>query len=213
MPETMETTIYKFEELSPRAKDRARDWYREGETFSDYVDYDDFQTIADILGISFDIKQVTLMGGGTRDEPRIFWSGFRQQGDGLCFEGSYSYKRYTPQQILDHANDDVLASIASDLFVLQYMYGKRLAARVTHSGRYYHEHSVTIDVTDSETGDNDGVVDIKAEEELSEILRRLMRWMYRQLEQEYEWRNADEQVDESIIVNDYTFTEDGKRAG
>ena len=213
MPETMEITVYKFDELSPRAKERARDWYRDGETFSDYVDYADFESIAEMLGITLDTRPVKLMGGGTRNDPCIYWSGFCQQGDGLCFEGSYSYKRYTPQQIRDHSNDPDLESIASDLFVLQFRYCKRLEARLKHSGNYSHEHSVTIHVTDKETDGDDSVVDVNAEEELSEILRRLMRWMYRQLESEHDWRNADEQVDESIIVNDYTFTEEGKRAG
>lgn len=38
-----------------------------------------------------------------------------------------------------------------------------------------------------------------------------MRWIYRQLEREWEWINSDEQVDESIRTNGYEFTEDGER--
>jgi hypothetical protein len=39
-----------------------------------------------------------------------------------------------------------------------------------------------------------------------------MRWIYRQLEREYEWLMSDEQVDESIRINEYEFTEEGKLA-
>jgi hypothetical protein len=37
-----------------------------------------------------------------------------------------------------------------------------------------------------------------------------MKWIYRQLETEYDWLNADEQVDESIEGNDYQFTDNGR---
>jgi hypothetical protein len=30
MPRIMETKVFKFEELSDKAKEKARDWYREG---------------------------------------------------------------------------------------------------------------------------------------------------------------------------------------
>ncbi len=40
-----------------------------------------------------------------------------------------------------------------------------------------------------------------------------MNWIYRQLEKEYEYQNSDECVDENILCNSYTFTEDGKRFG
>lgn len=33
-----------------------------------------------------------------------------------------------------------------------------------------------------------------------------------QLEREYDYQNADEQIDESIRCNEYEFTEDGRRA-
>jgi len=43
--------------------------------------------------------------------------------------------------------------------------------------------------------------------------RDLARWLYRQLEREYDYLSSDELVDESILVNDYTFTDTGKRYG
>ena len=52
-----------------------------------------------------------------------------------------------------------------------------------------------------------------AEDIVVEALRDLAHWLYRQLEQEYEFQSSDEMVDEAIIANDYTFTEDGRRFG
>jgi hypothetical protein len=50
-----------------------------------------------------------------------------------------------------------------------------------------------------------------AEEAVIEALRDLARWLYRQLEREYEYLTSDEMVDETIIANEYTFTETGHR--
>ena len=52
-----------------------------------------------------------------------------------------------------------------------------------------------------------------AEDTVVELLRDLARWLYRQLEREYEYQTSNEVTDEAINVNDYTFTEDGRRFG
>ncbi len=41
----------------------------------------------------------------------------------------------------------------------------------------------------------------------------LARWHYRQLEAEYDQLASDEAIEERIIVNEYTFTEAGRRFG
>ena len=52
-----------------------------------------------------------------------------------------------------------------------------------------------------------------ADEDVSEALRDLARWLYGRLEDEYEHLTSDEAVDESIRLNEYSFTEDGVRFG
>lgn len=54
---------------------------------------------------------------------------------------------------------------------------------------------------------------VEAEEILAEALRDLARWLYRQLECEYDYLASDEAVDETIAANDYTFTEAGRYFG
>ncbi|EEW61100.1 conserved hypothetical protein [Ruegeria sp. TrichCH4B] len=48
---------------------------------------------------------------------------------------------------------------------------------------------------------------------MAEALRDLARWLYRQLEAEYDHLTSDEAIKEGIIVNEYTFTEGGSRFG
>ena len=52
-----------------------------------------------------------------------------------------------------------------------------------------------------------------AEETVIEALRDLARWLYRQLEREYDHLSSDEAVDETITANEYTFTDAGGRFG
>jgi hypothetical protein len=51
------------------------------------------------------------------------------------------------------------------------------------------------------------------EEIVTKALRDLARWLYRQLQVEYDDLNSDEVIEEEIIVNEYTFTEAGRRLG
>jgi hypothetical protein len=52
-----------------------------------------------------------------------------------------------------------------------------------------------------------------AEDTVTEVLRDLARWLYRQLEREYEYQTSDAVVDEAIRINGYTFTGDGQWFG
>ncbi|WP_454010978.1 antitoxin of toxin-antitoxin stability system [Aquamicrobium terrae] len=214
MPEIIETTVYRLDELDDRAKERARNWYREGALDYEWFDsvFEDFEQICKILGICLKTTAVPLMGGGTRQKPRIWFSGFWSQGDGACFEASYSYRKdasrglrgYAPQDAELHAIADAMQAIQRGNFF-------QLYADISHRGRYHHEFSMEIFVErDSPT--YQPMTD-DAEETLADALRDLARWLYRQLRAEYEYLTSDEAVDEVITANAYTFTESGRRFG
>ncbi|MDE0377784.1 MAG: antitoxin of toxin-antitoxin stability system, partial [Rhodospirillales bacterium] len=52
-----------------------------------------------------------------------------------------------------------------------------------------------------------------AEDTVIEALRDLARWLYRQLQSEYEHQTSDEAVDEIVQANAWTFTAEGNRFG
>lgn len=210
---TVESTVYRFDELSERAKERAREWYRNasiGDEFYAESAIEDAATIADLLGINLRQRPVRLMNGGTRYEPSIYYAGFSSQGDGACFECAYSYKPGSVAAVIAHApQDERLHRIARDLAAVQKTAFYSLAATSTHTGRYSHEYSMSIDVEDTRVG---RYPTAEQEEAISEALRDFARWIYRQLESEWEYVNADEQVDETIRINEYEFDEEGRRA-
>ena len=214
MPEIIETTVYRLDELSDAAKDKARAWYREGGFDYDWYDavYEDFQRIAEILGIRFKTSTVRLMGGRSRQEPRIWFRGFWSQGDGASWEGFYSYRKNAGAEIRSYAPQDVkLHEIADALLAIQRRNFYQLRAEASHRGNYYHEYCMSISVERDSPTYQDMTVD--AEEIVIEALRDLARWLYRQLEREYEYLSSDEAVDETIVANDYTFTAAGRRFG
>lgn len=214
MPETIEIVVYRFEELSDAAKEKARIWYRDGAFDYDWFDtvYEDFESICDILGIRLKTRSVPLMGGGTRHKPCIWFSGFFSQGDGACFEASYSYRKDAARRIRAYVPKDTeLHAIADTLQAIQRQNFYQLHADVGHRGHYYHEYCMTISVErDSPTYQS---VTADGEETITEALRDGARWLYRQLQAEYHYLSSDEVVDETIIANAYTFTGSGDRFG
>ena len=92
MPRIVKTTVYELKELSESARERARAWYRESCLDYDWHEfvYEDFETVCGLLGVTLRTSPVRLMGGGTRQKPHIFYSGFSYQGDGASLEGTYA---------------------------------------------------------------------------------------------------------------------------
>ena len=214
MPRIVETTVYELGELSGAARERARAWYRESCLDWDWHEYiyEDFQTVCELLGLALRTSAVRLMGGGTRETPRVFFAGFWNQGDGASFDGVYRYAQGACATIRTHApKDPELHAIADALADIQSRNFYQLVGDIRQRGPYCHEYTMAIDVErDSPTG-QDATDD--ACEAIVEAMRDLARWLYRQLEHEYHYLSSDEAVDETISANDWTFTAQGQRFG
>ena len=214
MPEIVETIVYRLDELGDKAKEAARAWYREGSLDHDWFEsvYEDFERVCALLGVQLASRTVRLYGGGSRQKPCIWFSGFWSQGDGACFEGSYSHAKDAGRQIRAYAPQDrELHRIADALQAVQRRNFYQLCATIAHRGRYYHEYSLTIDVERRSLSGQGPTND--AEELVADAMRDLARWLYGQLEREYEYQTSDAVVDELIAANDYTFTQAGHRFG
>jgi hypothetical protein len=211
MPMIIPVTVYQFDELGDEAREIARSWYREKAFDYDWYDFvfNDFETICGILGIDLWTNQGSLVGGGRRNGPQIFFTGFWSQGDGACFTGSYAYRTGASRAIRAHApQDGELHRIADTLRDVQRRHFYQLSACIRHRGRYCHEYSMEISVERDRSDYSD--FSESAEETIVEALRDLARWLYRQLEKEYEYLTSEPAVDEALTANGYTFLENGK---
>lgn len=228
-----EQAEFKFSELSDRAKEHARDEYRSNGIEYDWwlQTYEDAATIAALMGIEIDRKPIRLIGGGTRYDPSIWFSGFSSQGDGACFEGDWFAVRdphASLTAVMQHApQDERLHEIAFSLAHMSERCNDVVPganARVKHAGHYYHSGctEIEVDLPTPDTVDEEnelqvmvfnalcthhGLVYDTFHDELAFTLRAFMDWIYGQLDEENDWLMSDEAIDEALA--DDTFDEDG----
>lgn len=213
--ETTTRQLYTFDELSESAKERARDWWREGmqspdDWQADSV-IDDAARLFDMIGLNIRTRPVKLMGGGTRNEPDVYWSLGRDRG--LSFKGSYSYRKGGLQALAAEApkgdgkvyeSNNEINAIAETLQAIQ----KRNFYQVQASSAHQRHYGIDVDIERAD-GKPISEADIDA---TREALDGLADWLLSSLEREWEYQNSNEAIDETIRANEYEFTEDGRRA-
>lgn len=190
---TIETTVYTFDELTPKAKERARQWWREGFEYDGEDVIEDFKAIAALLGFKVD---------------KVYWSGFSSQGDGASFTGEWSRDDCKPDAVKDYAPQDVrlheianCIQIAIDKFEPAPDRNERFD--IVQSGRYVHAYTMRLE--------SDGDNDEGFESAMLEFARDLANWLYRGLQAEYYHQQSDDVVDDTILANEYEFDADGDR--
>lgn len=201
-------TYYTFTELSDKAKDKVRDWLMQdwGEVQTDWI-YEDAATVADLMGLDIRQTRKTRMDGSHYYDATIYWSGFSSQGDGACFEGTYKYKAGSVKAVMAHApQDEELHRIAQALQDAQKRHFYKLTASVKHSGHYYHSGCMDINVEH----EDDGWRNLHGDDEtVAQALRDFADWIYRRLEEAYEYDSSEEAIAETCEANGYEFYEDG----
>lgn len=206
MPTTIETTVYTYDELSDDAKEKARDWYRGLGLDYDWWDgnYEDFNSVGAILGLDIDLS-------------KTYFTGFYSQGDGSSFTADYAYvkgmkaaiREYAPKDKILHDIADRIAEAQKNLFYGATGYVK------PWSGRSY---LIEVDLYDQNGNDFECAIPALTylndnAQAIVEAIEDLNGWFYRQLEKQYEYLTSDEAIAETIVSNEYTFTEDGRRFG
>lgn len=214
MTEVEEKTEFKFSELSDKAKDAARAAHT-GEGYLDYdwwdCAYEDAVRMAAILGITISTTWHKNRHGKDYQTTDIFFSGFCSQGDGACFEGSYTLTPNASALIREETNDTVLHELADRLSMLQVT--RKLQglapfnATVKTSGRYSHSGSMDATVNSEDDEDEHNEVGEDLEKSVTQALRDFADWIYKQLNNQHDWLHSDECVDESLAEE--IFDEDG----
>ena len=207
MPRTVTSQVYQFDELSDEAKERARQWYRESggpEDFEFVIDH--AVRVGEALGIEFSCQTVKLYGGGTRADPRIYWSLGYSQGDYAAFEGRWRYEKGMLAKVKkDYPTETEIHRIAKEL--------QSAAAQVfykVYADCREERGNQRVNVEHSE--DSWRELPRGVERDIEQALSDFASWIYDSIRQEDEYLSEDEQVDESIRINEYEFTEEGERA-
>lgn len=210
MSHVIERTVFKFSELSERAKDKARDDRRYCDVdHSDWWDctYEDAITVAALMGI-----EIAPANSANRG-PGIHFSGFCSQGDGASFTGHYNYRANSVADVVAHApQDEELKAIAEALAVEQtttwLKCGGHLYAHITISNSGYC-HSGTMDCSASFVDVPYGSPYLSPDvgRDLLALFRRFADWIYAQLEAEHDYLTSNGYIDE--YLSEEEFDEDG----
>lgn len=196
---TIETQVFKYEELNEQAKEKARNWWKNNGLEYEWWEcvYEQHTTAAKMFGL---------------DISRIMFSGFWSQGDGACFTGTYSYQKGALSAIKkEFPLWTELHDICKRLQQVQKRNFYGVNIDISQNGRYCHEMTMTFNVSLYINGQGERYdVPEGLEDEMAEIFRDYARMIYKGLAQEYDYLTSDEQAEEMIIINDYEFTEDGE---
>lgn len=174
--ETVTTKIYKFDELSENAKEKAREWFRQGALDYEWWDciYDDAERIG--LKIShFDTDHHDIGGD-------IKYS---------CVD--------TASKILKEHGASCDTYVLAEQFLKDY---QTLEAEI--------ESIEALDDPSDAMLDRSSMAKDEMEDLEKEFKYALLQEYLATLQREVDFRLSDEQIDESILANEYEFTEDGK---
>ena len=196
MPEQVTITVYRFNELSDEAKEKAIENHRydavDGWFWWDCTTYS-IEEVGKILG--FDgLKPVTF------DLDRRYWY--------LAFEGDYNYRKGSTKSIREMLpKDEEIHRIADALQEMQRRHFYTVSATLKPQRGGFRNEWTGVDAwCDAHDGK------CNAEEWLREIVRDLEHWALNMLQSDYEYQTSDEYIAEMLEANDYRFLEDGSNA-
>lgn len=217
MPKRVTTELYEFDELNDKAKERARDWYREcqdgdgPEVFDSVIE--DAVRLLGLLGFEVEHNKPS------RANAAIYWT-LHVQGAGAWINGTWDAATADTKKLREEAPDTcesnhALHQIADMVDNLRATYlddglHPALWFQFTgddrdhgHVGPYGINSRDEIPMSDEEEDEVQGA--------MQTLLDAANSWVYGQLVAEDEWQNSDECIDENIKANEYTFDEHGNR--
>lgn len=205
MPTEKKITLYRYDELSASAKERAREWYLSTLYWPEELDHvlDQWKELAEKLGFDVD------------DGP--WWDLYR-----MTFEiGRGSFYRPDDDD-LDaiekewKGSQDVFYLIAAVREIRPWMSATIKDGRIYHveGGEQNLEEPSADDPNEKWDTYYDQVEEINAEErvKIENAISSLHHLGLKWLQEEAEYRESEEAVSESMAANDYLFHEDGTRA-
>lgn len=191
----------KYEELSERAKEKARDHVRYWGTDHDWWDclYESFDDVARHLGIEFNRY-------GKRNTVDILFELGR--GGGLSWAGKFRSANTDAEKAINEWKDDELKRIAEQLMAVRV--SRRLLGMepyvvdVKHTN--WRSHGIDIErIHDLAEAEQDGDYD----DPVPQLMRAFSMWMLGKLKDEEEYLTSDEHAEETIQANELSFDEDG----
>ena len=222
MSKTIEVEVFKYDELSDSAKQKAREWYLEG------MDYDWWDSTYEMAIEDGKEKGFYI--------DKIYFSGFSSQGDGASWTGQVDVRQWLEENCADSIGLSAWCQLIQEDVVSKHV---KVEANTAH---YCHESTMSFqDVADQTDyfSDEDpltlpsifkgmsiatvfdliasdpecvykGVDDIT--KAITESGKDYARDIYQRLREEYEYLCSEEMMLDHFNCNDYFFDSDGRLA-
>lgn len=188
----------KYQDLDEDVKEKLRDElrYSDGYLSDDWWDgeYDWAREVGAMFGLRLD---------------NIYFSGFSSQGDGASFTGKLYFKECNEEELPKDIKSiyNILKEPAALLTITN---GETYAVSISTSGTYSHSNTMSFAFNYPELTEEDEDMLARYEDDISQALRDFADWIYKNLEQEYDYLMSDECVDEALISYECEYDEDGE---
>jgi hypothetical protein len=201
---TIKINLYKYNELSLQAQERALEYYSSINT-----DYNWFNSTLELWKENLEFIGFT--------NAKIYLSGFWNQGDGACFDADINFDILF-EKYAKFANQNGMKKIQRALkkhrsWIYDYLCNETSYSITVINHRYSHESTRKIESSCYST--TKGVLSYifsDFEGWLESFRKDLCCDIYKDLETEYEALSAREAVEETVRINGYEFTQNGKPA-
>ena len=193
MSKIIQTEVFEYDELDERAKEIARAWFSQHYPEFEWWDdcYERIKDVGEILGFEFDKKRDSIAAYFDTDRGAYF-----------AFHGGWTFKAGAAATIRAYApKDDELHRIARELFKAARRTCWNVSARVRAERN---GASIRVDT-------DDWFYSKEIEEAIQEAIQDFCHWALKLLKAELEYLQSEENIEEMIRINEYTFTKDGKR--
>lgn len=220
MTKTVEITLYQFDELSDKAKEKAQDYY-----ITNWMHDEWYECTIEYMKEEGEHKH----GFNIKD---IRFSGFWSQGDGASWCGAVNVPAWIkskPTEYQEHAttqivlalidegwvDEQVLVSFSSSHYCHEYSmditcisFSEPMAEEVLENGQL--KGASVADLLNTVGCSGGALYDM--DKELKDDVIAFARTIYRELEADYEAQTSEESIAESYAINDVWFDESGRMA-
>ena len=220
MTKTVEITLYQFDELDAKAKEKAANYYIEHWMHDEWWDCTYEMMKEDGLKQGFRVRDIRF-------------SGFCSQGDGASWCGSVNVPEWVaskPSEYQQHPTTQIILALIDEGWVDEQV--------LVSFGSHRHVHEYSMDITEiagHEPEDDDLKVETglfkgasvrelmhivgctggalyDMDKELKEDVIAFARTIYRELEADYNGQITEEAIGEAYACNDVWFDESGRIA-